>query len=317
MYTETMGSSRLNDGLIKKLTLNWQHRVAVNQFKINFDDIYIENVPDFPEALVPLSDHPWYLNLSSQHKFGLLAALWIAYNEKTIQVEDYIINPFCRNALRGAYEGLSDSRIKQVIAQTIIDEQFHILMCIEACNVARTRFQLERLKLEKPLVIHQLEATIREANDVSQEGILYLAFATMAEMTINAYLSQLSSDTTIQPLNRISVDLHRRDELTHSVIFNELVRSIYSFFSESQKQQFIDGLQCAFRAFTALDLSIWQPILLYFQCPCVDNIIAYIKNKAPTQKTQRDYSNLIKLLNELDIPEKMILNTEEPLANGQ
>ena len=317
MYTETIGSNNLNDGLIKKLTSNWQHRVAVNQFKINFNDIYIENVPDFPESLIPFRDHPWYLNLSSQNRFGMLAAVWIAYNEKTIQVEDYIINPFCRNALRGAYEGTSGHSIKQVIAQTIIDEQFHILMCIEACNVARTRFQLERLKFEKPFVVHRMETKIRAASDAREEDVLYLAFATVAEMTINAYLSQLSTDATIQPLNRLSVDLHRRDELAHSVIFNELVRSIYSFFSEWQKQQFIQGLREAYNAFTTQDLSIWSPILLYFKCTCVDDIITHIKNKRSVKNNQRDHSSLIKLLKELTISEEMILNTGEACTHGQ
>lgn len=157
----------------------------------------------------------------------MLAGGWIMYNEKTIYIEDEVINPACRILLRGELPGVSDSHVKEVIAQTLVDEQFHILMCLEVCNSARERHTLQSLKLPKPRLIERVEQAIHDASTHEEVALVKMAYALVAEMTINIYLKALSDDTTIQPLNRINTDMHRRDEAAHSTIFRELGISIY------------------------------------------------------------------------------------------
>ena len=79
-----------NSDVLQRLCTSWGTRVAVKQPDI--DNTYDLQKPDYPEHLLPFKTHPSYENLDDATKQRVLAGGWIAYNEKTIAVEENIIN---------------------------------------------------------------------------------------------------------------------------------------------------------------------------------------------------------------------------------
>jgi hypothetical protein len=303
MYTATTGDTLLEKNVIQRLTKTWNTRVAVRRDRLDFSQEYDPTIPDFPIAMVPFWNHPAFAGTDEPLRMRLLAGAWISYNEKTIFVEDDVINPLCRNLLRGELSGVSAPLVKQVIAQTMVDEQFHILMCLEVCNHARSRHQLETLVIPKPLLIHRLEELLARLSDGHERALARMAYATVAEMSINAYLRTLSSDRTIQPLNRVNTDLHRTDEGAHSAIFRELGFSIFNKLGTSQRELFKTYIVKALHDFTEPDHSGWAAILKHLDIPRATEILDDLAQQTRGRKTSRDYTALREMLDEFGITE--------------
>jgi hypothetical protein len=61
-------------------------------------------------------------------------------------------------------------------------------------------------------------------------------------------------------MNRITTDLHRRDESGHAVIFRELACSLYSNLAPADRDLFRDALAAGLAAFRAPDFDPWVPV---------------------------------------------------------
>lgn len=301
MYTDTTGDTLLERNVIQRLTQTWSTRVAVRKERLDLSQQYDPTIPDFPIAMVPFWDHPAFVGTDEPLRMRLLAGAWVAYNEKTIFVEDEIINPLCRTLLRGELAGVGDPLVKQVIAQTVVDEQFHILMCLEVCNQARSRHHLEALVIPKPLLIHRLEETLARVGGGQERALARMAYATVAEMSINFYLRTLSSDRTIQPLNRINTDLHRMDEGAHSTIFKELGLSVFKNLGASEREAFRTYIVKALHDFTELDHSGWEAILKHLEVPRASELLDELVLGTRGRRSSRDYTALRELLEEFGI----------------
>jgi hypothetical protein len=303
MYTATTGDTLLERNVIQRLTKTWNTRVAVRRERLDLSQDYDPSIPDFPIAMVPFWNHPAFAGTDEPLRMRLLAGAWISYNEKTIFVEDEIINPLCRTLLRGELSGVGDPLVKQVLAQTAVDEQFHILMCLEVCNHARSRHQLEALVIPKPLLIHRLEETLARVGSSQERALAQMAYATVAEMSINSYLRALSSDRTIQPLNRVNTDLHRMDEGAHSAIFKEVGLSVFKNLGASERESFKTYIVKALHDFTELDHSGWEAILKHLAIPSASEILDELARQTRGRRSSRDYTALRELLEEFGIME--------------
>jgi hypothetical protein len=200
---------------------------------------------------------------------------------------------------RGELPGVGDSRIKQVIAQIQVDEQFHILMCLDICHLSRARHQLLDYVFPEPILGLKLKQIVRSAASADDARIAQLAYASVAEMSINAYLDVVATDLTIQPLHRINTEMHRRDEAAHGIGFSEIVGSVYRRMSAEQRARFCDHVGRALHDFTTPDLSHWASILDYLQIPGRDDILHRQQHSTRGMVLKRDYTTLRRLFNEL------------------
>lgn len=306
MYTQLSEVSKDDfEDASRILADSWKNRVAVNKEKLNLEEYYIEDAPDYPENLVPFKDDLRYKSLDSSVKRKILAGAWVSYNEKTIGVEVSIVNPACELLLRGVFKGVDTMPLKRVVAQTQVDEQFHILMCLDACLIARKKHCIESLVIPVPLVVKELERAIGNSTSEREMAITRLAFATVAEVTINAYLGLLSNDKDIQPLNRETTALHRKDESSHNKIFRELAKNIFDELSEKEKESFASNLVLGLEAFVKADLNAWREILKHLNVPEADEIVCDSTKSNSSKKIIRDYSGFRTLLKELGIVEEV------------
>ena len=299
MYTTITNDAELTRNVLSSLGKSWDERVAVRKDRLDLDQYYDPAIPDFPPALVPFWDDADFAGVSNDTKKRLLATAWIAYNEKAIYLEEAIVQPACGILFRGELPGVGDPRIKQVIAQIQVDEQFHILMCLDICHVARHRHGLQDYVFPEPNLGARLRDLLGEADCAEDARIAQVAYASVAEMSINAYLDAVAGDMTIQPLNRINTDMHRRDEAAHGIGFSEIVGSVYRRMSARQQGRFRDYVGRALHDFTRPDLGYWASILAYLDIPHRERILQRQENSTRGMVLKRDYSTLRRLFDEL------------------
>lgn len=301
MYTNIRNDSDLSRKVIERIGKSWDDRVAVRQARLDLSQYYDESIPDFPISMVPFWNEAPIVELEERGRLRLLAAAWVAYNEKAIYLEDEIVLPFCRLLLKDCLPGASDPQVKQVLAQIQVDEQFHILMCLDICSNARARHGLSDYVMPEPMLGRRLKETLARCEDATHRLLAMMAYASVAEMSINAYLHQVSTDETIQPLNRINTDMHRRDELVHGTAFREIVGSVYRALDAHSREVFRGCMREALAVFTSPDFSSWVSILEYLNVRGREDILRRLESAAAGTRLRRDYTVLGELLDEIGI----------------
>ncbi|HEX9359482.1 MAG TPA: diiron oxygenase [Streptosporangiaceae bacterium] len=247
--------------LLTQLAARWGRRAVIKQDELDLDGHYDPGLPDFPDHLVPVLALPGAGSVDDEARRQILAAAWICYNAKTAAVEDEVVLPACRLMLAERIPVRRDQSAVAALQQTIIDEHYHILMCHNAVGVTRRRRGLQELDFDPRgwSVVRGLDACraglAGPARDLTEIG-----FALAAETTISGYLSALSTAQDIQPMNRITTDLHRRDESGHAVIFRELACSLYRSLGQADRELFRNALAAGLAAFRAPDFDPWVPV---------------------------------------------------------
>lgn len=247
--------------LLVQLTRRWGKRVAVKKDELDLDGHFDTALPDFPEHLVPVLGLPGADRLDRDARERILSAAWISYNAKTAAIEDEIILPACRLMLQERIPVRRDDIAVDALHQTIIDEHYHILMCHNAVGVTRRRRGLEDVRFAPGIwsVVQGLN-TVRAGLSGFDRDIVDIAFSLAAETTISGFLSTLATAHEIQPMNRITTDLHRRDESGHAVVFRELCGSLYRNLDGAQQRMFREALVTGLTAFRSADLDPWVTV---------------------------------------------------------
>jgi len=291
------------DHISKLLSDSWANRVAVKTSNLDIANYYDTNIPDYPPGLVPFVEDSRYQNLNESTRKKILAGAWISYNEKTINIEVSIVAPVCAFLLKGEFPGLDTDTLKRVVAQTQIDEQFHILMCLDACLITRKLHNLEELKIPESIVVKKLHQAMEETEKARDKKIVQLSFACVAEVTINAYLNLLANDKDIQPFNKETTNLHRKDEAAHHKIFKEIAKNIFPELNSREKKVFIEGLTKGLNAFITIDFTAWREILLFLNIDAANDIVDQCLLSMANKRVVRDYSGIKGLLNDIGVSE--------------
>jgi hypothetical protein len=247
--------------LLVQLTQRWRRRVAVKKDELDLDGHFDPERPDFPEHLVPVLALPGADSLDDDARTRILSAAWISYNAKTAAIEDEIILPACRLMLNERIPVRHDDAAVNVLHQTIIDEHYHILMCQNSVGVTRRRRELPDIEFDPHAwsVVRGLDEA-RDGVSGFERDLVEIAFSLAAETTISGFLSTLATADTIQPMNRITVDMHRRDESGHAVVFRELCGSLYRDLDAELQELFREALVRGLAAFRAADLDPWVDV---------------------------------------------------------
>jgi hypothetical protein len=244
--------------LLSQLADRWGSRAVIKQDELDLDSHYDVELPDFPDHLVPVLALPCAHAIDDEARRQILAASWISYNAKTAAVEEEVVLPACRLMLSDQIPVRHDHDATTALRQTIIDEHYHILMCNNAVGVTRRRRCLQDLDFDQQgwAVVQGLNRARAELNGTERD-LMEIGFALAAETTISGYLSALATSEEIQPMNRITTDLHRRDESGHAVIFRELACSLYKTLGKSDREVFRGALAAGLTAFHAPDFEPW------------------------------------------------------------
>ncbi|WP_336113217.1 AurF N-oxygenase family protein [Streptomyces sp. PTD9-10] len=308
----------VENAVITRLAGNWQRRAAVKRKEPELEDLFDAARPDYPERIVPFVGHPVWDGLPPEVRRSMLSWSWLAYNRHTIMAEQRIANPAFAYVIEGEFPSLGGPALETSLAQAMVDEQYHTLMHLNASTIARQKrgITLPDTVLPAPHIVHRHEELRAACSEEWQRKLTTLAFATVSETSISAYLHLLSDDPDIQEINSTTVKLHNRDEICHSAITGELAKTVYDFLSADQRRFFVDTMLTGLEAFVANDYRTWQHILALHGVTGADRMIAEVQQDAGRRNLVRDFSGLRGLLSEMDLLGQVDWPWDEPAAKA-
>ncbi|TQF68472.1 diiron oxygenase [Rhodococcus spelaei] len=253
----------VESAVIGGLVRSWPHRATVRRSEPDLDEVFESAKADFAEELIPFRDHPVYLGLDESTRDCIRAWAWIAYNKNVVDIEQHVVNPGFQLLLEDSLRtGLGDTARSSVV-QAMVDEQYHTLMHLNASALTRRRrpWRLTERTLPVSLTVRRRRDAVARQEDPRSAALVTLAFTTVAETSIGAYLGLIADDETVQPVNKATVALHRRDERAHAAVTSELVALVYDRLRPDDRRILLAGMADGVAAFTAADYAVWSAIL--------------------------------------------------------
>ncbi len=277
--------------LLNRFSQRWHCRAGIRKDAYYDQNLYHYDLekPDYPLEIIPFSEHPLFIKINEQQKQQILTWAWLTYNERVLEIEDLVTAPAINNLLHHQTPGAEDLCSRRVLQQTLIDEQFHLMMH-EVAILETKKAREITLGIDFPHSI--IYTSLRQLQDQHsqqwEKNLLQFIWAVVSEMTINAYLDLLAKSDEIQTSHQKLNELHNKDELAHNKIFIELTKLAFWEFNKTQKNFFISNLSKALLAFTQHDFSTWSAILSSLKVPNWRNII-----EDSMRNTKKTHSKLI------------------------
>jgi hypothetical protein len=297
----------VENAVIRRLVGNWHRRATVKRDEPDLDDLFELDRPDYPEQILPFRDHPTYLALSPEQRSELLSWAWIAYNRHTVMAEQKVANPAFALVMEGEYPALQGEALNLSLAQAMVDEQYHTLMHLNASAVTRRRRGLTLPDTALPFSHTALEhQRLRDrAGQRWERSLTTLAFATVSEISINAYLDLLADDPGIQPINSSTAKLHNRDEYCHASISAVLAEMVHDKLDAEQRRFFLDMLMQGLEAFVATDYTTWYRIVDLVGIEGGREMLADCQAESGRKRLVRDYTGLHTLVERMNVADRV------------
>lgn len=286
--------------ILHKLSASWESRAQAKSKEIP-RSIFMLEKKDFLTELLPFHEHPIFMEASEEEKQTILSCGFLAYNNKTLEIEGSIIVPACLHINNETFPGVADNCCKRVISETLTDESYHILLTVRASQITRQYRELSRLEVPKSNLISNLEKLQSKYPEPWQKNTILLVTAIVCEIFIGKYLRNLAKAKDIQPLSTITTNAHLMDELSHHSIFKELAKFIYSAMSITEKEFFAHILPYPIYWFVDNDLNVWDTLLQQINFKPGSSMLADCRSELKSPMEQADFTDLIKLAQELDI----------------
>ena len=279
----------------------WEDRAQVKQKQIEAGMAFSIEYDDFLDDLLPFHQHPLYEEVDDEIRTSILSAAWIAYNEKTIDIESKIITPVCNRIIYSDLPGVDTDLYRWLAAETLVDESYHILMVLNTCRACRSHRDLMHLRLPDFELIQKIDFQASQYAFEWQRDLLKLAACIVSEVFISDYLSVLSNSDTVQPINRMTTEAHRQDELAHSKIFDTLAKEIFVNLSPKEKDFFCEVLPLPVRWFASKELPAWESALNQIGFKHTREVIGDCQAELDKTLMSIDYSELITLATNMGI----------------
>jgi hypothetical protein len=288
---------------IGKWAETWATRAAVKKNGAQ-EFIYDSRLPDFLPELLPFQNHPDFINAPEPFRAAALSCAWLAYNEKTVAIESKIVGPACVHLIDGNVD-LDAQNVREPVAQALVDESYHILMVVKASELTRKLRGLTQLRLPQFQIVTSLLHARAAHSEQWKKTLVQLATAVVAEILVSDYLSLISRAMAIQPLNRITTEMHRRDEATHNGLFKCLGSMIYHSLRPHEREFFVRALAEPSGWFADPELDVWQSVLSQIEFPNAERIIRDCRVNHKDREVHLDLSTLEVLFADFGVDEKI------------
>lgn len=300
-------SDRVESAIISSLAGSWSRRAVVKRPEPDLDELFDPEKADYPVALVPFHDHDLFTGLDDPVRRRILAWAWIAYNKNVMDVEQYVVNPGFRLLSQDAFgTGLGDT-LTVATMQAMVDEQYHTLMHLNASASTRRRrgWDLPERRLPYGPTVRRHHAAVDAAETPREAALVSLAFTTVAETSISSYLGLMTDDEDLQPVNRATVVLHRRDEYCHSSIAGELLKLVYERLGSDDRRTLLSGLAAGLEAFESNDYATWTAVMEHENVRGGASIVADAAHDTSRRKLVQDCSAIRRLCDDLGVRDEV------------
>ncbi|NLE80900.1 MAG: diiron oxygenase [Rhodococcus sp.] len=296
-----------DSAVIRGLARSWSHRATVKKAEPDLDDLFDLGKRDYPNALLPFADHDTFRGLDTDQQDRLRSWAWIAFNKNVMDVEEYVVNPgFDLIAHDGLDSGIGET-MALAVHQAMVDEQYHTLMHLNASAVMRRRrgWPMPNKALPDVRTVRRQHEVTSSEPDPRRRAIDTLAYMTVAEISISAYLDLISEDEAIQPVNRATVALHNRDERAHATIADDIAGVVYDTLSEPERDLYLAGLVDAMTAFAGNDFAAWHRIVELERVPGGRAMIDDAAHDGGHRNLVQDFTGIRKLCNHVGAADRI------------
>ncbi|GAB2647569.1 diiron oxygenase [Prescottella soli] len=297
----------VESAIISALAGSWPRRATVKRPEPDLDALFDAEKDDYPAQLIPFHDDDRFRRLDEPTRARVLAWAWIAYNKNVMDVEQYVVNPGFRLLSQDAFgTGLGDT-LTVATLQAMVDEQYHTLMHLNASALTRRRrgWDLPERRLPYGPTVRGQYAAVAQADTPRESALASLAFTTVAETSISSYLGLMTDDENLQPVNRSTVVLHRRDEYCHSSIAGELLKIVYERLGPDDRRILLSGLATGLRAFEANDYTTWNAVMASEGVRDGEALVADAAHDAGRRKLVQDCSAIRRLCDDLGVADEV------------
>ena len=94
-----------SEKILHTLSENWESRAQVKKEEIA-NNVFILEKEDFLADLLPFHEHPLFMAASETDKRNILSCGYLAYNNKTLEIESSLIAPACFEVLHEVFPGV-------------------------------------------------------------------------------------------------------------------------------------------------------------------------------------------------------------------
>jgi len=290
--------------LVQRVAAAWPRRSTIRSDMVTIESAaeYEEGRSDYPLRLLPFHDHPGFADVPPEQRELVLTLAWVVYNQRVISAEEHVANPAFALVMRGVFPGTDDFMFRRAIQQALVDEHWHTYMHMMAIERTRELRGLAEIpQFPHSVTYRRLYEERAKLPEAWERDLLSLVWATVAEVSINAYLTLLSGDQEIQPMHSLVTTLHARDEAAHGSLMVEVVKSLYIHMTRRQRRAFVQSLPKALHAFVAQDFSAWRAVLGHAGVPNVDAIVSDCELDRSNGPLVRNFKGIERLVRELDI----------------
>jgi 4-aminobenzoate N-oxygenase len=299
---------KIDQTLIRRIGTGWPKRATLRGDLYSFEGTAYDDAtrPDYPLELVPFRAHPRFLAAPPEQQQAVLTWAWLAYNERTIAMEEHLANPAFTLIMHDAFAGADDIELRKSIQQCLIDEHFHTYMHMAAVHdTRRFRGLKETLAAPAPIPLRRLRECQQRASGPAERAFVGLAFGVVAEVSVKDFLNLMAQNEVIQPAHRRVAYLHNRDEHAHGQLLGEVCKVLWCKMSAAERRLFVQALPPALEAFVAQDYSTWRAILDHVGVLHAQEIIADTEADAAHRSLVRDVSSLKRLALEMGILDQL------------
>jgi hypothetical protein len=272
---------------VDNITRAWGQKASVRTWSPAFEsttvglDYPLESLPSFEVA-----DRALFDAASS----SIATGLWLQYNWRTIQAEERIALPAIE-LLVGA--SVIDPQVKIGLLQTAVDEKYHTYFHHLAMRDAEQRYALAS-EYNDSVTVRELKQALAAESVAWRRNIIQVAYAVVAEVSINAFLEILSRAPSLRDANRNLVEKHNRDEGYHSVLFVAAAENLLTFEDARTRAFLRQCLADAKDSFLQHDFSMYQRVMSAHGITC--------EFRATSGMMTRDMSGVDRLLEVIDGP---------------
>ncbi|MEM8721514.1 MAG: diiron oxygenase [Cyanobacteria bacterium P01_G01_bin.39] len=162
--------------ILHTLSENWSSRAQVKKEEIA-NNVFLLEKEDFLADLLPFNEHPLFITARETDKRNILSCGYLAYNNKTLEIESSLIAPACFEVLHEVFPGVDSEFCKRSMSEALVDETFHILITIRASQITKEHRKLEQLNVPKSNLIPNIRKLQSRYPEPWQKSTILLATA--------------------------------------------------------------------------------------------------------------------------------------------
>jgi hypothetical protein len=310
----------IDRALVQRVAAAWPRRATVRSDMVTIESgmEYDGERPDYPLHLLPFREHPDFLAIDPEQRDRVLTWSWVVYNQRVISAEEHVANPAFALVMQGVFPGTDDFAFRRAVQQALVDEHWHTYMHMMAIERVRDLRGIGAIPRFPHSVTYRRYLEERaQLPEAWERDMLSIVWATVAEVSINAYLTLLSRDAEIQPMHSLVTTLHARDESAHGSLMVEVAKSLYIHMTRRQRRAFVEALPKALSAFVAQDFSAWRGVLGHAGVQGAETIVGDCESAGANGPLVRDLNGIRRLARELDVYEQVAEAVPGFDASGQ